>query len=135
MRPVGIHHVEVWVPDLERAGSEFGWVLTTLGFESYQTWQHGFSYRLGTQYVVCEQSPHLQGLDHNRMTPGLNHLALWADSRDVVDEIAVEATKHGWTLMYPDKHPYAGGRHHYAAYLENNDGFELEVVAYIPGRR
>jgi hypothetical protein len=31
--------------------------------------------------------------------------------------------------MYPDKHPYAGGAEHYAAYLENTDGFEVELVA------
>lgn len=31
--------------------------------------------------------------------------------------------------MFPDRHPYAGGAQHYAAYLENDDGFEVELVA------
>ncbi|MGW7660727.1 hypothetical protein [Streptomyces sp. NPDC054756] len=31
--------------------------------------------------------------------------------------------------MFPELHPYAGGRRHYAAYLENADGFEVELVA------
>jgi hypothetical protein len=40
-----------------------------------------------------------------------------------------EAAAYGWTLMFPDRHPYAGGDAHYAAYLENEDGFEVELVA------
>jgi len=31
--------------------------------------------------------------------------------------------------MFGDRHPYAGGPEHYAAYLEDADGFEVEVVA------
>jgi hypothetical protein len=31
--------------------------------------------------------------------------------------------------MFPERHPYAGGGQHYAAYLENDDGFEVELVA------
>jgi len=31
--------------------------------------------------------------------------------------------------MFPDRHPHAGGEQHYAAYLENEDGFEIELVA------
>jgi hypothetical protein len=46
-----------------------------------------------------------------------------------VDELSAEAVLHGWTLMFAEKHPYAGGEQHYAAYLENADGFEVELVA------
>lgn len=35
--------------------------------------------------------------------------------------------------MFPDRHPHAGGEQTYAAYLENTDGFEVELVA-IDGR-
>jgi len=31
--------------------------------------------------------------------------------------------------MFSDLHPHAGGPQHYAAYLENYDGFEVELVA------
>jgi hypothetical protein len=31
--------------------------------------------------------------------------------------------------MFADRHPHAGGEGHYAAYLENADGFEAELVA------
>jgi hypothetical protein len=34
-----------------------------------------------------------------------------------------------WTLLFPEAHPHAGGPDHYAAYLVNTDGFEVELVA------
>ena len=30
--------------------------------------------------------------------------------------------------LFPETHPYAGGPDHYAAYLANTDGFEVELV-------
>lgn len=32
--------------------------------------------------------------------------------------------------MFPDSHPHAGGAQHYAAYLHDTDGYEVELVAY-----
>ena len=34
-----------------------------------------------------------------------------------------------WTLLFPDRHPHAGGPDSYAGYLANADGFEVELVA------
>jgi hypothetical protein len=39
------------------------------------------------------------------------------------------AAGYGWRLLFADRHPFAGGPNHYAAYLENEDGFEVELVA------
>ncbi|MGA7205968.1 MAG: hypothetical protein WBX27_15190 [Specibacter sp.] len=46
-----------------------------------------------------------------------------------MDTLAAAAVDNGWTLMFADKHPHAGGPGSYAAYLENTDGFEIELVA------
>jgi hypothetical protein len=35
-------------------------------------------------------------------------------------------------LLLADRHPRAGGPAHYAAYLENGGGFEVELVASSP---
>jgi hypothetical protein len=43
-----LHHVELWVPDLERPVNSFGWLLATLGYQPYQHWANGRSWRLGT---------------------------------------------------------------------------------------
>jgi len=34
MTPGGLHHVELWVPDLTRARQEWGWLLGELGYEN-----------------------------------------------------------------------------------------------------
>jgi hypothetical protein len=70
--------------------------------------------------------------DHDRRRPGLNHLAFHAGPRDQVDQLTAEAPEHGWTLMFPDRHPHAGGPEHYAAYLSSTDGYEVELVADDP---
>ena len=38
-----LHHVELWVPDLARAERSWGWLLTRLGAEPFQSWEHGRS--------------------------------------------------------------------------------------------
>jgi hypothetical protein len=61
---------------------------------------------------------------HDRLRPGLNHLAFHAGSQHHVDALAAEGPAHAWTLLFPETHPYAGGPEHYAAYLANTDGFQ-----------
>jgi len=67
--------------------------------------------------------------DYDRLRPGLNHLAFHAGPRDAVDALAAAGPAHGWTLLFPETHPHAGGPDHYAAYLASTDGFEVELVA------
>ena len=124
-----LHHVEIWVPDLGRAASSFGWLLESLGYTVFQDWDAGRSWRLGDTYLVLERSPALTADRHDRCRPGLNHLAFHVAGRKTVDALAAEAPAHGWRLLFPDRHPYAGGEQHYAAYLEDADGFEIELVA------
>jgi catechol 2,3-dioxygenase-like lactoylglutathione lyase family enzyme len=128
-----LHHIELWVPDLPRAERSWGWLLGRLGAEPYQSWEHGRSWRWGegpgSAYVVVEQSPALVGDRHERRSPGLNHLAFWAGSPAELDALVAEAPAQGWRLMFADRHPFAGGPTHRAAYLEDADGYEVELVA------
>jgi len=73
-----IHHLEFWVPDLDRSVVSWGWLLDELGYKPFGDWPGG-------------------------------------------------------RRLFTDRHPYAGGEGHYAAYLENPDGFEVELVAPSPG--
>jgi catechol 2,3-dioxygenase-like lactoylglutathione lyase family enzyme len=131
--PAGtLHHVELWVPDLPRAVAEWGWLLTRLGYEQFQDWEAGRSWNLDGTYLVVEQSPAMTAHAHDRLRPGLNHLAFHGGPRDQVDKLAAEAPEHGWTLMFGDRHPHAGGPEHYAAYLSSTDGYEVELVADDP---
>jgi hypothetical protein len=124
-----IHHVELWLPDLDAQLPAWDWLFGELGWDPYQRWEHGKSWRAGDGgYLVIEQSPDLDVGEFLRTRPGINHVALTA-ARNTVDRIVAAAGDHGWSLLFADRHPYAGGREHYAAYLENDHGFEVEVVA------
>lgn len=127
-----LHHIELWVPDLLRAVASWGWLLGELGYEPYQEWPDGRSWRAGATYIVVEQSPARTAFRHDRCRPGLNHLAFHVAGSDRVEELVAEAPRHGWRLLFADRHPYAGGDQHYAAYLENTDGYEAELVAPLP---
>ncbi|MFD7537415.1 glyoxalase [Streptomyces sp. NPDC059819] len=115
-----LHHVEIWVPDLTRAINDWQWLLEDLGYTLHQTWEHGRSWRLGPTYLVFEQSP------------GLNHLAFHIDTPHHVDLLTSKAQDNGWALLFPDRHPHAGGPQQHAAYLENTDHFEIELIAPLP---
>lgn len=125
----GLHHVEVWVPDLAEAQVSWGWLLGELGWTAFQQWPAGRSWRLGDIYLVLERSPALSHDVHDRLAPGLNHLAFHAGAPADVDRMVAAAQAHGWSLLFPGEHPYAGGPDTYAAYLEDAFGYEVELVA------
>ncbi|MBC3761232.1 VOC family protein [Quadrisphaera oryzae] len=124
-----LHHVELWVPDLARALPRWSWLLGELGHVPLQAWEGGASFRLGATYLVLEQSPALVGERHERLRPGLNHLAFHAGRREQLDALVAASAGHGWRLLFPEQHPFAGGPDHCAAYLEDEDGYEVELVA------
>lgn len=124
-----IHHVELWLPDIARQLPAWDWLFGELGWEPFQRWEAGKSWRAADgSYVVIEESPDLDAPTYRRTRPGINHLAITA-AREAVDRIAASGPDHGWSVLFADRHPYAGGRDHYAAYLENDHGFEVEIVA------
>jgi catechol 2,3-dioxygenase-like lactoylglutathione lyase family enzyme len=129
VRHGALHHIELWVPNLDRAVATWGWLLGELGYELFQDWPGGQSWRSGPTYIVLEQSPARTASRHDRSRPGLNHLAFHVATAALTEALATAATQHGWRLMFADQHPYAGGTGHYAAYLENVDGYEAELVA------
>lgn len=130
MAPTGFHHVEIWVADLELVEPSWSWLLGELGWELYQNWSAGRSWRIGDTYLVVEQSSAVRpGLPYDRLRPGLNHLAVHAPDRGTVDRIQAAGPANGWQPLFADKYPHAGGAEHYAAYLADTAGFEVEVVA------
>ncbi|WP_434994172.1 reverse transcriptase-like protein [Arthrobacter sp. Ld5] len=124
-----LHHVEVWTGDLPAAVASLGWLLERLDFPRKKSWTTGVSFGSEDFYVVLESGPDVAGEGHDRRRPGVNHLAFRAGSRADVDLLARRAASHGWSLLFADRHPFAGGPEHYAAYLENAEGFEVELVA------
>ena len=112
-----IHHVELRVDDLDAATEEWGWLLTQLGCEPFQHWADGRSWRLGASYLVIERAP--RSGTHDRREPGLSHLAFHVRNQQDIDVLWMSAPDHGWSQLSADRHPWAGGPDHYAAFLEN----------------
>ncbi len=124
-----LHHIELWVADLAASTSTLGWLLMQLGFEIDSTWPQGTSYRCADFYIVLESGPDVLPARHERCRPGLNHLAFTAGSREDVERLTGQAVQRGFELLFPELHPFAGGVQHYAAYLADPSGFEIELVA------
>ncbi|MFF3664934.1 VOC family protein [Microtetraspora malaysiensis] len=100
-----LHHVELWVPDLRRALVSWQWLLEVMGYTLFQEWPEGRSWRLGSAYIVLEQSPALTDRRHDRCRPGLNHLAFHVESQVLLDALVEQAPAHGWTLLFPETSP------------------------------
>ncbi len=127
-----LHHVEINVSDLKRSREFWEWLLTALGYEIYQEWEQGFSFKQGLTYLVFVQTEErfLEAPYHRKAT-GLNHLAFHAESRSLVDRMADAIRHKGIPLLYEDKYPHAGGPEHYAVFFEDPDRIKVELACGV----
>ncbi len=125
-----LHHVEIYVSDLQKSLVFWEWFLSQLGYTEFQKWPDGCSFRLEETYIVFVQTE-ARFLDtpFHRCRSGLNHLAFHAASREQVDEMTNEVRKRGYTILYEDRHPHAGGNNYYALFCEDPDRIKVELVA------
>ncbi len=128
--PGALHHVELYVSELERSMALWSWFLGELGYERVSTWDEGESWELGDTYLVFVQVEERHKTPaYHRCRVGLNHLAFHAASREQVDEMTQALKQRGATILYEDKHPYAGGPDYYAVFFEDPDRIKVELVA------
>lgn len=124
-----LHHLTLWVPDLERAEESWSWLLERLGYERDRSaarvvlWRHPS----GTAVVLEQSTDMVPGMLHSRLRPGLNHVAFHVESTARLAEITGEATAFGWSIFPSEPHAIAGGAE--VVYMEDRDGFEVELVA------
>lgn len=130
----GLHHIELYVSDLDRAAGFWTPFMALLGYEA-DPWPGG------TNYVSAESGPYVSLLEapeihrpagYHRQRVGLNHLAFRASSRDMVDAIRDWALASGQSVLYDDRYPYATGEGYYALFCEDPDRIKIEVVAPAP---
>ena len=126
-----LHHVELYVSDLERSIAFWTPFMAMLGYEA-DRWSEGMNYMRGEDepyFCLLQADSEHVGAGYHRKRVGLNHLAFRGSSRAQVDEVARWVKANGYTLLYEDRHPYAGGPDYYAVFCEDPDRFKLEVVA------
>lgn len=123
-----IHHVELYASDLAASAGFWGWLLGELGYDEKARWDGGRSWTRGPTYVVLVAVDDAGHHPFDRRSPGLNHVAFHAPSREFVDGLTDGVrNREDATVLYGDQHPFAGG--YYALYCEDPEGIKVEVVA------
>lgn len=124
-----LHHIEIYVKDLEISIEFWDWLLKELGYKEYQRWAKGISYIMDEAYIVFVQvEEKYLDIPYHRCGAGLNHLAFSGGGKGFVDEITMKLRQRGVTILYEDKHPYAGGENYYAVFFEDPDRMKVEIT-------
>ena len=139
MRLRGVCHLELNVPDYDRAiafyDQMFGWLgyssFSTLGIGYISTYYCAFPH----SYIGIQPSHHPEHLEHEERRCGINHVALWAKSRREVDSFYTGFLKSQRleVLDRPDWCPtYTPG--YYAVFFLDPYGirWELAHIPFIP---
>ena len=125
--PAVLHHLTMWVPDLERAEESWSWLLGELDYVRDRSIETVLLFRHHSGFaIVLEQSSDMvPGMLYSRMRPGLNHLA-FARLRGRSNGAADHCTRI-W-LVVAARRPPPDCRWRHGGYLEDRDGFEVELV-------
>ncbi|CAM3244091.1 VOC family protein [Streptobacillus felis] len=123
-----MHHIEIYVSNLETSKKFYSWLLKSLGFKLFQEWEQGFSYKKDNFYIVFVKTKEKYlNNEYNRCNVGLNHVAFCCKSKNDIDKIRKELIRRNSVLLYDDKYPHAGGLEHYALYFEDPDRIKIEI--------
>lgn len=97
-----IHHLEYYVLDLAATRAFWGWFLSEMGYEPYQNWPNGFSYRHpnGTYICFVLTTDESSSIKNNRQGPGLNHLALQGRNTAHLEQLKLGAIDRGARILF-----------------------------------
>ena len=125
-----LHHIEIYVSDLERSIAFWSPFMKQLGYEP-DRWSEGMNYVKEEEAYLCllQTPPEHLAAGYHRKRVGLNHLAFKGKSRAHVDEVAAWVKDSGHNTLYESEYPFASGPDYYALYCEDPDRIKVEVVA------
>ena len=127
-----VSHIEINVSSLQNSITFWEFLLKKLGYEKYQSWERGRSWRKDKFYFVIVQteSKHLFAT-YNRKNIGINHIAFYCNSIRLVDNIRNEMIEKGYSILYDSKYPHAGSQNEYSFFVEDPDRIKVEIVVPI----
>lgn len=127
-----IHHIEIYVENLEESKKFYNLFLPLLGYELFQNWDQGFSYRYQETYIVFVQvEEKYKDSKYHRKHIGINHLAFKCFDKEIFEKIRTILQQEKIQFLYEDKYPFAGGKNHYAFYFEDVMRLKLEIVLEV----
>lgn len=125
-----IHHIQLYVSNLECFLTFWSWLLEALGYQIYQSWDQGKSWKSGDTYLVFVQADEaFKETPFHPRAVGLNHLAFHATSHQQVDDFTQSLRERGVRILYEPRHPFAGGPNHYAVFFEDSDRIKVDLLA------
>jgi catechol 2,3-dioxygenase-like lactoylglutathione lyase family enzyme len=125
----GIHHVDLAVDDLERSLVFYKAVFGPLGateafrYPTYRGSEEVVYLRLGRQYLGLRQA---DGGEHRYYEVGMEHLAVFVDSRDEVDQTYERCLELGAEIHFPPQED-RDEPGYWAVFFFDPDGFRIEV--------
>ncbi|WP_020374398.1 VOC family protein [Sulfobacillus thermosulfidooxidans] len=120
-------HIEIYVEKLERVSAFWDWFFEYIGWQRYQQWTQGRSWRYHDVYIVFVEVTTSSPVPFNRRNPGLNHLAFRVDTPQEIDELTNLLRAKKIRILYEDRHPHAGGPSYYGVFFADPDGLKVEV--------
>lgn len=127
-----LHHVEIYVSNLEASRPFWTSLLAQIGYEESGRWEDGFTLAHGNDaYLTFVQVAEKHALrPYHRSGVGLNHLAFRVEDRETVDRLRHFCRENGVSCLYDDRYPFAnGGSDYYALFIEDPDRIKVEFVA------
>jgi catechol 2,3-dioxygenase-like lactoylglutathione lyase family enzyme len=125
----GIHHVDLAVRDLERSLAFYKAVFGPLGateafrYPTYRGTEEVVYLRLGRQYLGLRKA---DGGEHRYYEVGVEHLAVFVDSRDEVDQTHERCLELGAEIHFPPQED-RDEPGYWAVFFFDPDGFRVEV--------
>ncbi len=127
-----LHHIELYVSNLDASHAFWTSLLTQIGYEQAGRWEDGFSldHESGTYLTFVQVAAKHAHRGYHRSGVGLNHLAFSVPDRKTVDTLYDFCRANGVPVLYEDRHPFAnGGTEYYALFVEDPDRIKVEFVA------
>lgn len=127
-----VSHIEIYVSDYAKSIRFYDVVLPFLGWKrlvcqtSHTTFTDG-----ELKIVFCPVDEKYSQHGYHRKRAGLNHLALYADSKQQVDELFETILKPRGIVCLYEGQP-TGDPGYYAVFFEDPDRIKIEVV-FAPG--
>ena len=133
MKLGAINHIALSVSDIERSESFYNALLGFLGYEQGEKTEQFILWASSNAVITISPSnPESPNKHHDRYSPGLDHLAFSADSREDVDRLYQYLVERGVEILEPPTQ-YSYMPSYYAVLFLDPDGIKLELI-HIPNR-